>query len=94
MLVSYHPPLSLHLYAALNEVLEVTQTGETCPLPTENLNMGKLSCPPAVGRSRRENFRGCVGGGGGGAASGETDMKTLHAFALAVQKQYTPLVFD
>ncbi len=45
VLVSYpYPALSV----ALNVVLEVTQTGETCPI--ENLNMGKLSCPPAVGR--------------------------------------------
>lgn len=34
-------------FAATKEELEVTQTGETCPV--KNLNMGKLSCPPAAG---------------------------------------------
>lgn len=41
------------------------QTGETCP--TENLNMGKLSCPPAVGRG---GVRSKGGGGGRGKEGG------------------------
>lgn len=39
---------SLSVFAAFTMELEVTQTGEICPI--DNLNMGKLSCPPAVGR--------------------------------------------
>lgn len=47
------------------------QAGETCPI--ENLNMGKRSCPPAVGRGgvrskRRENE--------GRKEAEERDMKT------------------
>lgn len=44
LIVSYHYPM----FADFTVELEAMQTGETCPI--ENLNMGKLSCPPAVGR--------------------------------------------
>ena len=55
-----------------------------------NLNMGKLSCPPAVGRG---GVRSYGGEKEGRKAAGERDMKTWHASELAGQKQYTPLAF-
>lgn len=47
------------------------KTGETCPMV--NLNMGKLSCPPAVGRG---GVRSYGGEKEGRKAAGERDMKT------------------
>lgn len=52
--------------------------------------MGKLSCPPAVGRG---GVRSSGGEKEGRKAAGERDMKTWHASELAAQKQYTPLAF-
>lgn len=52
--------------------------------------MGKLSCPPAVGRG---GVRSYGGEREGRKAAGERDMKTWHALELAVQKQYTPPAF-
>lgn len=57
MLISYPDPA---LSAALSVELEVMQTGETCPI--ENLNMGKLSCPPAVGWGGVRSLGGAEGG--------------------------------
>lgn len=45
---SSFPITSLAWFSTLNVELKVKQTGGTCPVA--NLNMGKLSCPPAVRR--------------------------------------------
>lgn len=68
--------------------MEVTQTGETCPVL--NLNMGtqhgKAIMSSSCGVGRREKL---VAG-----KRGRRNMKTWHALELPAQKQYTSLPFS